>query len=108
MRWVWFKKEMKQAILDGKKVSTMRDHPIPLGQVQAVSGSRFKAEPFAVLEIHQCIRARVRDVINLNYAEEGFTSPEEMRAYCKKNKLLQTDSLVWFHRFKVVTIGSGK
>jgi len=108
MRWLHFKKEMRQAILDGKKVSTTRDHPIPLGQVQAVSGSRFKAEPFAVLEIDTRLPMRIPDVIRLFYKEEGFTSPEEMVAYAKKNKLLQNDVPVWFHRFKVVKIGSGK
>jgi len=102
MRWIWFKKEMRQAILDGKKISTTRDHPIPIGQVQAVSGSRFKAEPFAVLEIQDRVPTTVDNVIRMFYKEEGFSSPEEILAYAKKNKLLQTDVLVWYHRFKIV------
>ncbi len=104
MKRVWFKKEMKQAILDGKKVSTTRDHPIELGQVLAVSGSRFKAEPFAILEIQDRIPTTVSDVIRLFYKEEGFNSPEEVTAYAKKNKLLQTENRVWYHRFEVVRL----
>ena len=104
MRRVWFKKEMRQAILNGKKVSTTRDHPIPLEQVLAVSGSRFKAEPFAVLSIQDRIPTTIENVIRMFYTEEGFTSPEEMVAYAKKNKLLQTEDRVWFHRFKIVEI----
>jgi len=102
MRFVWFKKEMRQAILDGKKVSTTRDHPIPLGKIQAVSGSRFKPERFAILDIQDRIPTSITDVIRLFYKEEGFTSPEEMILYCKKNKLLQNDVPVWYHRFKLV------
>jgi len=105
MRRVWFKKEMRQAILDGKKVSTTRNHPIPLGQVLAVSGSRFKAEPFAVLEILDRTPTTVSGVIRMFYEEEGFSSPQQMEAYAKKNKLLQTDSQVWIHRFKIVEKG---
>lgn len=104
MRWVWFKKEMRQAILDGKKVSTTRDHPIPLGQVQAVSGSRFKAEPFAILEIQDRIPTKIENVIRMFYKEEGFISPEEMIAYARKNHLLQNDVPVWYHRFKLVSV----
>jgi len=107
MKSLWFKKEMRQAILDGKKVATTRDHPIPIALALAVSGSRFKPEPFAVLDIQNRIQTRIEDVIRLFYKEEGFTSPEEMIAYAKKNKLLQTDVPVWYHRFKVVKIGSG-
>ncbi len=102
MRRIWFKKEMKQAILDGKKVSTTRDHPILLGEIQAVSGSRFKPEPFAVLEIQDRIPTTVENVIRLFYKEEGFSSPEEMTAYAKKNKLLQTENNVFYHKFKIV------
>jgi len=108
MRFLWFKKEMRQAILDGKKVSTTRDHPIHLGQVQAVSGSRFKAEPFAVLEIDTRLPMRIPDVIRMFYKEEGFTSPEEMIVYAKKNKLLQNDVPVWYHRFKIVKTGADR
>jgi hypothetical protein len=104
MRRVFFKKEMRQAILDGKKVSTTRDHPIPLGRVLAVSGSRFKAEPFAVLEIQDRIPTKIADVTQLFYREEGFTSPEEMAVYAEKNKLLQTDNQVWYHRFKITEV----
>jgi hypothetical protein len=102
MRRTWFKKEMRQAILDGKKVSTTRDHPIPLGQVLAVSGSRFKPEPFAILLIQDRIPTTAGNVLHSFYKEEGFASSEEAIAYAKKNKLLQKDCTVFYHRFKIV------
>lgn len=104
MRRLWFKKEMRQAILDNKKVSTSRDHPIPLGEVLAVSGSRFKAEPFAVLSIQDRIPTTKQTIIEMFYKEEGFDSPAEMILYAKKNRLLQKGGTVYYHRFKIVKL----
>jgi hypothetical protein len=108
MRRLWFKKEMRQAILDGKKVSTTRDHLIRLGLILAISGPRFKAEPFAVLSIIDATQMTVESVMQLFYAEEGFNSPEEANTYAKKNNLLQTRKPVWYHRFKIIEIKSKK
>jgi len=102
MRRVWFKKEMKEAILKEIKTATTRNHPIPLGQVVAVCGSRFKPEPFAILDIQIQIPTFKEHVIYYYYKEEGFKSPEEMIAFAKKEKLLQTDDFVYFHRFKLI------
>ena len=102
MRRLWFKKEMKYAILKGQKTATTRDHPISLGQVIAVCGSRFKPEPFAILEIQGRLPIRKDSVIHMFYREEGFSSSEEMEAFAKKEKLLQTNDVVYFHKFKLV------
>jgi len=104
MRRVWFKKEMRDAILEGRKTSTTRNHPLPLQpeKLLAVSGSRFKAVPFAVLEVHTRIPMTVQNVFEMFYKEEGFESVAEMYLYSKKNKLLQNGGTVYFHRFKIV------
>ena len=102
MRHVWFKKEMQQAILEGKKTSTTRDHPLPLTQVLAVSGSRFKPKPFAILEIEDRLPTTKDVVMRMFYKEAGFESPREMLEYAKKNKLLQTDGQVFYHTFIVL------
>jgi hypothetical protein len=103
MKRLWFKFEMRRAILDGKKTSTTREHPVSLGEVLAVSGSRFYPKPFAVLEIRDRFPTTVQNVVTMFYKEEGFTSPEDMTDFLKRNKLLKNDVPVYFHVFKVVT-----
>jgi len=103
MRRVWFKKEMQEAILSGKKTATSRPHPLPLERVQAVSGSRFDAKVFAILEITDRIPSTWRTIIRMFYREEGFGSPEEMEAYGLKQGLVKNlDDSAFFHRFKLV------
>lgn len=100
MRRVWFKKEMREAVLTGRKTVTTRDHPLPLTEVQAVSGSRYNANPFAILDIYMRYPITTERVIEFFYQEEGFNSPEEMREYCRKNRLLQ-NNFGYFHKFNV-------
>lgn len=108
MRRVWFKQEMKQLILEGRKTATSRPHPLPTEQVQAVSGSRFKAKVFAILEITTRIPSTWRNIIRLFYDVEGFRSPEEMEAYGLKQGLVKNcDDPAFFHRFKLVEVVSG-
>ena len=103
MRRVWFKRQMKDATLAGRKTATTRTHPLLLGEVLAVSGSRFKAVPFAVIEILTRSQTTVENVIAQFYREDGFDSPEAMRAFAKKERLLiNKETAVFFHRFKVV------
>jgi hypothetical protein len=102
MRRIWFKKEMKTAILEGRKTATTRDHPIPLTQVLAVSGSRFKAQPFAILQIEDRLPIVKDAVFRLFYREEGFNSTEEMQNFAKKEGLLKTDGQLFYHTFSVV------
>jgi hypothetical protein len=104
MRRVWFKREMKEAILAGRKTATSRTHPLPLGEVLAVSGSRFKAIPFAILNITDRLPMRVADIINSFYQEEGFDSPEAMGAFADRERLpiIMAKDPVFFHRFVVV------
>ncbi len=94
---------MRQAIIDKKKCSTTRDHQIPLGLVKAVSGSRFKAEPFAILEILTNKEVTVETDFKYFWDYEGFDSEEAMREYCRKEKLLQDPNAhVWLHIFRVM------
>lgn len=94
---------MREAILAGRKVATSRPHPLPLERVQAVSGSRFDAKVFAVLEIADRIPSTWRTIIRMFYREEGFGSPEEMQAYGVKQGLVKNlDDPAFFHRFKLV------
>ena len=104
MRRVWFKREMKEAILAGRKRATSRTHPIPLGEILAVSGSRFNAVPFAILKITDRLPMRVEDIICSFYREEGFNSPEEMGAFADREHLPLIDAKnpIFFHRFVVV------
>lgn len=103
MRRVWFKKEMKQAILEGTKTATSCSHALPVERVQAVSGSRFKAQVFAILEITDRIPSTWENIIRLFYKEEGFSSPEEMQVYGYKQGLIQSvKDPAFFHRFSVI------
>lgn len=108
MKRLWFKFEMRRAILDGKKTSTTREHPLSFGEVLAVSGSRFHAKPFAVLEIRDRFPTKLENVVAMFYKEEGFTSPEDMRDFLKRNKLFKialnpfVETPVYFHVFRVV------
>ena len=102
MRYVWFKQEMKQAILNGAKTATTRDHALPKEQVLAVTGSRFHPEPFAILEITERFQTSVENVTRKFWREEGFQSQEGMVEFCKTNGLLQTEKPVFFHKFKLI------
>jgi len=102
LRRVWFKKEMREAILTGRKTATTRDHPLPLEKVQAVGGSRYKAQVFAILEITDRLPVIWRDVIRMFYHEEGFSSSDEMQSYALKHGLTQNlKRPMFFHRFKL-------
>ena len=112
MRRVWFKKEMKEAILAGKKNRTTRYHQIPLGQVQAVCGSRFNAEAFAKLEILTNYGTTWGEVIRRCHRQEGFETEEEMRQFGQKVGLLKgvgyDDDHVYTHDFAVIPDSSEK
>jgi hypothetical protein len=105
MKRLWFKKEMKDAILLGKKTATTRIKPLNVHErYQAVNGSRFKAQPFAVLEITS--RREVHDLtyhcIN-HFRQEGFSDSVEMGNYIHDNlpQYLTTRPL-YYHTFKEV------
>jgi len=103
MKRVWFKREMKEAILARKKTATTRTHALPLGECQAVSGSRFKAKPFAVLKIMDRFPTTLENVIRMFYKEEGFQSPDDMVKFLTKERLLlKAQGPVYFHRFVLV------
>lgn len=107
MRRVWFKKEMKEAILKGEKTATSRPHPLPLEKVQAVSGSRYKAKVFAILDIWERVATKPSHVIGHLYREEGFSSPENMVDFMFKENLHWDErEPLYFHRFKLVDVTS--
>ena len=105
MRRIWFKKQMAEAIIEGRKTSTTRDHPLKLEQYQAVRGSRYNAKVFSKIEIQDRFPTYWEYVAELFFKEEGFGSQEEMLEYLRKEKLVKkSDDFVYFHRFKVVEL----
>lgn len=105
MRRLWFKADMKDAILEGRKNRTTRTHPLKVGEdYQAVSGSRFKAQPFAILQIVSMFQTTAHALIHNNFEQEGFESPQQMTDWLMKAKLLdkwvQSDGL-YTHRFEI-------
>jgi len=102
MKRVWFKVEMRDAILAGRKTATTRDHLLPLGDVRAVTGSRYAATPFAILTIRDRLATTLASVVSRHYREEGFASPELMHGYALAHGLPhEMAAHVWFHRFQV-------
>jgi len=106
MRRVWFKREMKEAILAGRKTATTRDHPLTLGKNLAVTGSFYKAVPFAIIKVTDRFPTTLENVIGSFYVEEGFDSPEAMGAFLEKERfpLLDAKNPVFFHRFELVRV----
>lgn len=103
MRRVWFTSEMRDLILAGKKSSTTRNHPLKLEKYTAVSGSRFKAKPFAIIEIQGRIPTVWYRVYNMFYEEEGFVSPDAMYYFLVAKKLMGNHlDEVYYHRFKLI------
>lgn len=105
MRRLWFKEEMRAAILQGTKTCTTRYHELKKGQqYRAVSGSRFKAKPFAVIKILTSIPTNWGVVTGGFYMPEGFKSQFAMTKYLIKNDLIRKDfdDLVFSHSFEVV------
>lgn len=87
MRRLWFKKEMKKAILEGRKRATTRLKPLHVGErFQAVSGSRYDAKPFAIIEITS--RRKIDSLVEhctKHYEAEGFQSSLDMAGYIRDN-----------------------
>lgn len=105
MRRVWFKKAMREAILTKKKTATSRTHPLPLGKVQAVSGSRYNAKAFAILDVWERVETKPSHVIGRLYSEEGFNSANEMVDFMFKENLRWNERLpLFFHRFKLIEV----
>ncbi len=87
MRRLWFKEEMKGAIMLGRKSATTRAHPLKVGETYlAVSGSRYKAKPFCRVKITS---QREIDLLtehcSKHFRREGFKSSVDMALYIRKN-----------------------
>jgi len=103
---VWFKKAMRDAILEGRKTATSRNHRISrraASSVLAVCGSRFKAVPFAVLRITAVEEMKPSEIFGQHYREEGFNSSEKMVDFADKERLHWDERVpMFFHRFEVI------
>lgn len=105
MRRVWFKKEMRELILAGKKDGTTRTHPLKLEEYTAVSGSRYAAVPFAIIKIVDCLPMTWEKIARLFHVQEGFETPAAYLDYVHKQKLLTDwNQEVFYHSFVVKTI----
>lgn len=92
-----------EAVLDGRKTATSRRTMHPIGVYMAVSGSRFKAKPFAIIQITSVDLLRWKEVIKEHYKEEGFVTQTIMIEYVTKEKLcISVEGLIYFHPFKVL------
>ena len=99
---IWFKAEMKKAVLEGRKTATTRGHQKKLGDWLAVTGSRYDPVPFAVLRITENAESTWANSLG-NFEVEGFTDRAEMERFVADAGLAysQADRL-YFHRFQVV------
>lgn len=101
MKRLWFKKKMRDAILLGVKTRTSRTHPLDVGhEYLAVSGSRFKAQPFGVIKIESRFPTTLRKICEDLYQEEGFSSPKDAWMFVTKElPQYQTSEILYTHRF---------
>lgn len=109
MRRLWFKKEMKDAILRGDKRATTRNHKLKVrGLYRAVSGQRFKAEPFAILKITS--RREIEHLAKhcmAHFPQEGFNSGQEMIDFIRANLPNYIENYeqaaLYYHTFRVIS-----
>jgi uncharacterized protein YqfB (UPF0267 family) len=107
MARIFFTKEMKEAVLSGRKTATTRDHQKALGIYDACTGSwrnPKSVKKFAVIDIFENGQNTWKHSLDC-FAEEGFNSFEEMQTFAFKTGLavIYGKALaVYFHRFKVI------
>lgn len=99
-RRFWFKREMAEAILEGRKTETTRDHQKGLGSWVAVTGSYYDATPFAVIKVVANPPTTWARQVG-RWREEGFTSRNDMAAWCKREGLdrYALAPALWVHEF---------
>ena len=91
MARIWFKKEMAQLIIEGKKTATTRYSLKTTKFLDAVKGSRFKPVVFGQIKINGIIPLTWYQAIRAFYKQEGFESPTAMLKYIQKEKLIRKD-----------------
>jgi uncharacterized protein YqfB (UPF0267 family) len=105
---IWFKEDMKRALLAGKKTTTTRYKQHKNGLYLAVTGSYYDAKPFAVIQIVSSEAMTWDDVLSWHYAEEGFESPWHMEKWGREQKLLKgsgyLEDHVYLHHLLVVGV----
>lgn len=103
MKRLWFKKEMRDAIVRGEKTSTSRKHPLKVGETYtAVCGSRFNAYPFAHVKIDSIQLLPFGDVARLHWKEEGFKSEKDMQTWISAHLPGYEGVELWYHEFHVL------
>lgn len=102
---LWFKADMRDLVLAGKKTCTTRLHRLNVGEVyDAVCGSRLNAKPFAKVKILTAWEASWPTITSERFREEGFASPQAMTEWCIKNGLTYHKTWSLFcHDFEVVS-----
>lgn len=103
MRRIWFKEEMKNAILNGNKTATTRDHQKALGEWEATTGSFDQAKPFAIINITENSPNTWAHSL-AHWKEEGFDSKEDMHRFAFETGLNRYSRapVLYFHRFLVI------
>lgn len=103
MRRIFFKDEMKAAILNGNKTATTRDHQKAHGEWEACTGSYYHAKPFAVINITENDLNTWAHSLE-HWKDEGFDSLEDMHRFAYEtglNRYARVPAL-YFHQFVVV------
>lgn len=105
---IWFTRQMREAILAGRKTATTRDHQKGLGDWLAVGGSYFSADPFAVITITENSESTWEHSLE-NFRAEGFESLEGMHRFAYETGLDRYAKAphLYFHRFEVVLTANG-
>ena len=85
-----FKKEMAKLIQAGLKTATTRYKAWKVQEVSnAVVGSRYKPIKFGTIKVNSVIKTTWEIACRAYFKQEGFNSPEEMRKYIIKEKLVR-------------------
>ena len=103
MRRIFFKEEMKAAILAGKKTATTRDHQKALGEWEACTGSYYRPRPFAVINLTENDKNTWAHSL-AHWSDEGFDALEDMHRFAFEtglNRYAKAPEL-YYHVFAVV------
>ena len=94
---------MRQATIDGRKTMTTRTYRISPGLHTAETDKI----PFAVIKVLDSIATKWDQVTGWHFREEGFESPEEMRAWAVANNLghyATSPKQLYRHPYEVVRL----
>jgi hypothetical protein len=91
---------MRDAVLAGKKTMTSRSQRYANGEHFATS----QGKKFARIKVTDSYSTNWEAILNDRFKEEGFESPEQMRAWAVANSLGHYAQLktMWTHTFEVL------